>query len=103
MTGSSDHLNAEGGYKYSAPTTVLDPRVGDKMTCPGCGDLVTLTAQDGWCGPHTSCHHGTVHSDWIITKFSNPNQQNPLPTFDYDAYADSIYELNKQTLDPYGG
>lgn len=61
------------------PTTVLDPRIGDKMTCPGCDDPVTLTPQDGWCGPHVSCVGSTMHSDWIITTFSNLAQENPLP------------------------
>lgn len=60
------------------PTTVLDPRVGDKLECPGCEDPVWMTEMDGWCGPHVSCIGGTRHTDWIITVFSNPAQCNPL-------------------------
>lgn len=59
------------------PTTVHNPRVGDKLECPGCGDTLTLTPMDGWCGPHVSCVDGTVHTDWIVTTLANPDQQNP--------------------------
>lgn len=58
--------------------TVLDPFVGDKMDCPGCGDPLTLTEMDGWAGPHCGCVNYTVHSDWILTVFSNPAQHGPL-------------------------
>lgn len=61
------------------PTTVLNPRVGDVLVCPGCGDALKLTPMDGWCGPHVGCVNGTVHSDWILTVFSNPLQDGPLP------------------------
>lgn len=61
------------------PTTVLDPRVGDRMTCPGCDQLVEMTPQDGWYGNGYTCTRFTTHSDWILTVFSNPLQHNPLP------------------------
>lgn len=54
------------------PTTVRDPRIGDVLVCPGCGDTLTLTAMDGWCGPHVSCVNGTVHTDWILTVYTKP-------------------------------
>lgn len=47
--------------------TVHNPTVGDRLECPACGDALTLTPMDGWCGPHVSCVNGTVHTDWIIT------------------------------------
>lgn len=49
------------------PTTVHNPTVGDKLECPGCGDMLTLTPMDGWSGPHCGCVDRTCHTDWIIT------------------------------------
>jgi hypothetical protein len=58
------------------PTTVYNPRVGDTLKCPGCGDMLRLTPMDGWCGPHVSCVDRTVHTDWIVTVL-NPPRDNP--------------------------
>lgn len=86
MRGVSHLVDGSGGMpemwkrrSMRDVTTVLDPRVGDKMNCPGCGDLLTLTPMDGWGGPHVGCVGRTSHGDWIITVFSNPAQDGPLP------------------------
>ena len=53
-------------------TTVLDPRVGDRIICPGCDKKVEMTPMDGWYGNGHTCVGGTLHGDWIITTFSTP-------------------------------
>lgn len=48
---------------------VIDPRVGDTMTCPGCGEKVTLDWADGWRNDNgLTCKPArTTHSDHIVT------------------------------------
>lgn len=52
---------------------VVDPKVGDKMSCPGCGETLTLDSGDGWtnrngftCTPVDGRRYG-VHTDRITT------------------------------------
>jgi hypothetical protein len=73
-------------------TTVVDPHVGDRILCPGCDETVTLTPQDGWGNPGHSCIGDTTHDAWIVTVFSNPAQDNPLP-FQEDSKHDEITDL----------
>ncbi|OZE35635.1 hypothetical protein CH259_16545 [Rhodococcus sp. 05-2254-4] len=48
---------------------VINPEVGDKLKCPGCGEMLTLDWANGWrnsngygCKPAR-----TTHSDHIVT------------------------------------
>lgn len=48
---------------------VVDPQVGDTMTCPGCGESLTLDWADGWTNRNgISCRPGySTHTDHITT------------------------------------
>jgi hypothetical protein len=48
---------------------VVNPIVGDSMTCPGCGEKVTLDWADGWRNDNgLTCKPArTTHGDHIVT------------------------------------
>ena len=48
---------------------VVDPRIGDTLTCPGCQQLLTLDWADGWSNRNgLTCEpDNTTHSDHIAT------------------------------------
>lgn len=54
---------------------VIDPKVGDSMMCPGCGERVTLDWADGWRSDNgLTCKPArTTHSEHIVTLVSKPS------------------------------
>lgn len=48
---------------------VVDPQVGDTLTCPGCGERVRLDWADGWRNDNGfTCRPArTTHSEHIVT------------------------------------
>ncbi|GAA4928582.1 hypothetical protein GCM10023224_04780 [Streptomonospora halophila] len=48
---------------------VIDPQVGDTLTCPGCGERVRLDWADGWRNDNgLTCRPArTTHSEHIAT------------------------------------
>jgi hypothetical protein len=48
---------------------VVDPRIGDTLTCPGCHELLKLDGSDGWTNRNgfTCNPTNTTHSDHIMT------------------------------------
>lgn len=57
----------------SAPNlTIIDPRIGDKVDCPGCGEVLTLDWADGWRNDNgLTCYPAnTTHSDHVKTEMT---------------------------------
>lgn len=53
----------------SNPIVIESARVGDKLKCPGCGEMLTLDWADGWTNRNgfTCSPTNTVHTDHIRT------------------------------------
>lgn len=48
---------------------VINPQVGEEMTCPGCNETVCLDWADGWRNDNglTCCPYTTTHGQHIAT------------------------------------
>ncbi|MEU2002039.1 hypothetical protein ACH47B_13190 [Rhodococcus sp. NPDC019627] len=84
---------------------VVDPKVGDKLDCPGCGEVLKLDESDGWmnrngltCSPTNTTHSAHIRTitpetfgpdrygvhlyshedDWGWTAFGHPHPRRLL-------------------------
>jgi hypothetical protein len=55
---------------------IVNPKAGDTITCPGCGEKVTLDWADGWRNDNgfTCKPYRTTHSEHIVTLITHPTE-----------------------------